>query len=55
MQDLGGIQAHYMAAEDFAGFEVLLSEETETVLDEGLFHTGRAAVLRFVARKPLAG
>ena len=44
-----------MLAEDFAGFEVLLSEETETVLDEGLFHTGRAAVLRFVARKPLAG
>ncbi len=36
---------------DFAGFEVLQCEETETVLNEGPFHTGRAAVIRFVARK----
>lgn len=37
---------------DFEGFEVLTCDETETVLDEGPFHTGRAAVIRFVARKP---
>lgn len=41
-----------MLQDDFAGFEVVECDETETVLNEGPFHTGRAAVIRFVARKP---
>ena len=41
-----------MIAEDFEGFEVMLAEETDTVLDEGPFHQGTGAVLRFIAKKP---
>ncbi|MGD9783828.1 MAG: cyclopropane-fatty-acyl-phospholipid synthase family protein [Hyphomicrobiaceae bacterium] len=41
-----------MLRADFKGFDVVESQAVETVLDEGPFHTGRAAVLRFVARKP---
>ncbi len=43
-----------MLRADFASFEVLQCDETETMLEEGPFHTGRAAVIRFVARKPHA-
>lgn len=37
--------------QDFAGLRLLQLEETETVLDEGPFHQGRAAVVRMVAVK----
>ena len=37
---------------DFYGFKVLTCDETETFLQEGPYHTGRAAIIRFVAMKP---
>lgn len=39
-------------AQDFAGLDLLLLEETETELAEGDGHRGPAAVVRMVARKP---
>lgn len=41
------------AAQDFAGFEILVGQELERQLEEGRFHRGRAVVTQFVARKPL--
>lgn len=38
--------------QDFAGFEILLLEETEVELHEGIFHNGLGSVIRFVGRKP---
>lgn len=38
--------------QDFAGFHVLYSIETEAVLNEGAFHRGQAFVTRYVAQKP---
>lgn len=35
----------------FPDFEVLLLEETETELNEGLYHIGTGSVVRFVGRK----
>lgn len=40
-----------MLRQDFTGFDVLHSEACEVHLDEGPFHTGRAAVQRFIARR----
>jgi SAM-dependent methyltransferase len=37
--------------EDFENYEVLLLEETEIFLNEGDYHIGKGAVIRFVARK----
>jgi SAM-dependent methyltransferase len=39
-------------AQDFAGLDLLLLEETETELAEGDGHRGPAAVVRMVAQKP---
>lgn len=36
---------------DFEGFEVILLEETEVQLREGLYHIGTGSVVRFVGRK----
>ena len=36
---------------DFAGFETLLLEETETTLNEGAFHVGKSAVIRYIGKK----
>lgn len=36
----------------FAGFQIELLEETETELDEGAFHSGKAHVVRLAAKKP---
>lgn len=36
----------------FSGWEILLLEEVETVLDEGAGHNGRSAVIGMVARRP---
>ena len=36
---------------DFSGMEFLVAEQTETILDEGPFHQGRAAATRFFAKK----
>lgn len=47
----------YRAAElraDFAAAELLLLEEVETVLAEGIGHRGRSAVVRLIARRPPA-
>lgn len=35
----------------FSDFEVLLLEETETQLNEGLYHIGKGSVVRFTGRK----
>lgn len=47
--------ALYSAAElrnDFAALERLQVEELETELDEGLYHQGRAALVRLMGQKP---
>lgn len=36
---------------DFDGFDILLLEETEVELHEGLYHNGVGMVIRFVGRK----
>lgn len=36
---------------DFADFEILLLEEVEITLTEGLYHNGQGSVIRFVGRK----
>ncbi len=35
----------------FGNYEVLLLEESEVVLNEGVYHNGKGAVVRFVGRK----
>lgn len=37
--------------EDFAGFEVILLEEVEVELKEGVYHNGIGKVIRFVGKK----
>lgn len=36
---------------DFSGYEVLVLQETEVELNEGLYHKGTGSVIRFVGRK----
>jgi 2-polyprenyl-3-methyl-5-hydroxy-6-metoxy-1,4-benzoquinol methylase len=36
---------------DFSGMEILTLEHTETELDEGHFHQGRASVVNYIGRK----
>nr|WP_315418101.1 class I SAM-dependent methyltransferase [uncultured Pedobacter sp.] len=36
---------------DFADFEIIILEEKEIVLSEGLFHNGQGSVIRFVGQK----
>ncbi|CAN5160437.1 class I SAM-dependent methyltransferase [soil metagenome] len=36
---------------DFENYDVLMLEEKEVVLDEGKYHIGKSAVVRFVGRK----
>ncbi|MFN6951694.1 MAG: methyltransferase domain-containing protein [Albidovulum sp.] len=38
----------------FAGYEVLLAADFDAVVDEGRGHSGRSALVDFVARKPAA-
>uniref|UniRef100_A0A7S3PKW3 tRNA-uridine aminocarboxypropyltransferase n=1 Tax=Aplanochytrium stocchinoi TaxID=215587 RepID=A0A7S3PKW3_9STRA len=42
-----------MLRKDFNGFDILISREIERELTEGTYHRGRAAVVQFLARKPL--
>lgn len=37
--------------EDFLGFDFLLLEETDTLLNEGIYHQGEARVVRLIAKK----
>lgn len=37
---------------DFSDLEILLLEETEIELKEGLFHNGKGSVIRFIGKKP---
>lgn len=39
---------------DFANFEIILLEEKEVVLNEGLFHIGNSKVIRFIGKKRCA-
>jgi len=39
---------------DFADYEPLLLQQTETVLEEGLYHQGLSSVVQYLGRKPLA-
>jgi hypothetical protein len=36
---------------DFSNLKIELLEETETMLNEGLLHQGKASVIRLIARK----
>lgn len=38
-------------ASDFKDYEILLLEEREILLEEGLYHVGKGSVIRFVGRK----
>jgi hypothetical protein len=38
-------------SEDFSSLEIISCEETETVLDEGMYHQGLASVVRLSALK----
>ncbi len=40
---------------DFPGYEILLLDQIETHLSEGLYHNGLSSVVRFVAKKPAPG
>lgn len=53
-QDLDRLYSAFRLQQDLAGAELLLLEETETELAEGVGHRGRAAVVRCVARRPAA-
>jgi len=37
--------------EDFLGFDFFLLEETDTLLNEGIYHQGEARVVRLIAKK----
>ncbi len=39
--------------QDFPDYEKLVLEQTEVVLEEGLYHNGLSSVVRFVGKKPL--
>ena len=49
--DLDMLYSAYRLREDFIEADILELEETETTLDEGRGHKGRAAVTRIVARR----
>jgi len=36
---------------DFEGFSIVVLEETEVELQEGVYHVGKSAVIRLVAKK----
>jgi hypothetical protein len=36
---------------DFADFDIMLLEEVEITLAEGIYHNGQGSVIRFVERK----
>ena len=38
---------------DFPDFEIIKLEEVEVELDEGIFHQGKAKVIRFIGRKKI--
>jgi hypothetical protein len=40
--------------QDFAGYDVLRAEDFDAEVDEGRGHSGRSALIDFVARKPVA-
>lgn len=40
-------------AADFQDYEFSLLEETEIMLNEGLYHIGKGSVIRMIARKPI--
>jgi SAM-dependent methyltransferase len=44
------LQTAAMLRSDFAGLDLAILEETETVLDEGVGHAGKANVVRMLAR-----
>lgn len=39
---------------DFAGYEHQVLQQTETILEEGLYHQGLSSVVQYLGRKPLA-
>jgi len=38
-------------AADFDGYDIMMLEEVEVVNEEGLCHSGKSSVIRFVGRK----
>lgn len=51
-QDLDLLYSAFRLQRDLDGAELLLLEETETELCEGVGHRGRSAVVRCIARRP---
>lgn len=52
-QDPAMLYTAEILREDFATLDIEVLEEIETELNEGLYHCGRSAVVRMVARKPM--
>lgn len=52
-QDEALLYSAELLRDDFAGLDFELLEEVEVELNEGLYHCGRSAVVRMVARKPM--
>ena len=50
-RDEGMLFSTEMIESDFSGFEIIELLETETELSEGLYHQGKASVIRFVGKK----
>ena len=50
-KDLDMLYSTEILSKDFEGMKILLIETSTIVLDEGAFHQGDAAVIRFVAQK----
>jgi len=42
-----------MLREAFAGYEVLRAEDFDADVDEGWGHSGKSALIDFIARKPV--
>lgn len=49
----GMLYSHEMLLRDFNGIDILSEQETETVLDEGPYHQGKANVIQLIGRKKM--
>ena len=51
-QDLAMLFSTTEIAADFDGYDIILLEEREMVLEEGKYHEGKGSVIRFIGIKP---
>lgn len=54
-QQLEMLFTEHMLRNDFSNLSIVNLKNLETVLDEGVYHKGRAQVIRMVAQKPAMG